>query len=50
LQQLNALIAFFSVYSFCNATLFHSGYVFKPPQRRSAIYGAPPFTGNPIKS
>jgi len=25
---------------------FHSGYVIKPPQPSSAIYGAPPFTGN----
>jgi len=24
------------------------GYVIKPPQPSSAIYGAPPFTGNPI--
>jgi len=25
-----------------------SGYVIKPPQPSSAIYGAPPFTGNPL--
>jgi len=24
------------------------GYVIKPPQQSSAIYGAPPFTGNPL--
>jgi len=34
----------FSVYSFYNATFFHSGYVIKPPQPSSAIHGAPPFT------
>jgi len=26
--------------------ILHSGYVIKPPQPSSAIYGAPPFTGN----
>jgi len=26
--------------------LFHCGYVIKPPQPSSAIYGAPPFTGD----
>jgi len=40
----------FSVYSFCKATFFHSGYVIKPPQPNPAIYGAPPFTGNPSLS
>ena len=30
----------FSVYSFCNATFYHSGYIIKPPQPSSAIYGA----------
>jgi len=39
-------LCFFSVYSFCNTTFFHSGYVIKPPQPSSASYGAPPFTGN----
>jgi len=34
---------FFSVYSFCNATFFHSGYVIKPPQPSSAIYGISAF-------
>jgi len=33
---------------FCNATCFYSGFVIKPPQPSSAIYGAPPFTGNLI--
>jgi len=42
-------LCFSSVYSFCNATLFHSGYVIKPPQPSSAIYGAPPFTGHPCR-
>jgi len=42
-------LCFFPVYSFCNATFFHSGYVIKPPQPSSAIYGAPPFTSNPIR-
>jgi len=37
----------FSVYSFCKATFFHSGYIIKPPQPSSNIYGAPPFTDNP---
>jgi len=41
-------LCFFSVYSFCNATFFHSGYVIKPPQPSSALYGAPPSTGNPF--
>jgi len=36
----------FSVYSICKETFFHSGYVMKPPQPSSAIYGAPPFIGN----
>jgi len=26
----------------------NSGYVIRPPQRRSAIYGDPPFTGHQI--
>jgi len=38
---------FFSVYSFYNATFFHSGYVIKLPQSSSAIYGALPFASNP---
>ena len=42
----NNKIFFLCVYSFCNATLFHSGYVIKPPQPSSAICGAPPFTGH----
>jgi len=41
-------LCFFSVYSICNATFFHSGYVIKPPQPSSTIYRAPPFTGNRI--
>jgi len=41
-------LCFFSVYSFCNATSFHSSYVIKPLQPSSAIYGAPPFTGHLI--
>jgi len=40
---------FFSFFWFCNATFFHSVYVIKPPQPSSAIYGAPPFTGNRAK-
>jgi len=40
-------LCFFSVYSFCNATFFHSGYVIKPAQPSSAIYWSPPFTGHP---
>jgi len=40
---------FFSFFCFCNATFFHSGYVFKAPQPSSAIYGAPPFTGHPLQ-
>jgi len=39
-------LCFFSIYSFCNATFFLLGYVIKPPQLSSAIYGAPLFTGN----
>ena len=43
-----AMITFFlHFFSFCNTTFFHSSYVFKLPQQSSAIYGAPPFTGNP---
>jgi len=37
---------YFSFFCFCNATFFHSGYAIKPPQPSSAIYGAPPYTGN----
>jgi len=40
---------YFTFFRFCNATFFHFGYVIKPPQPSSAIYGAPPFTGNPSK-
>jgi len=43
-------LCFFSVYSFCNATFFYSGYVIKPPQPNSAIYGAPLFTHYDVKS
>ena len=32
----------------CNASFFYSGYVIKPPQPSSAIYGTPPFTGHPF--
>jgi len=39
-----------SFFCFCNATFFHSGYVIKPPQPSSAIYGAPSFTGNQSES
>jgi len=49
-----AMIQYFSFTFFlffvCNATFFHSGYVSKPLQPSSAIYGAPPFTGNPVES
>jgi len=31
---------------FYNATFFHSGYINKPLQPSSAIYGALPFTGH----
>ena len=34
-------LCFFPVYSFCNATFFHSGYVIKPPQPSSAFYRQP---------
>ena len=40
----------FSFFCFCNATFFHSGYVIKPPQPSSAIYGAPPFTGHRLQN
>ena len=40
------ILHFFSFFCFCNATFFYSGYVIKPLQPSSAIYGAPPFTGN----
>ena len=43
------LLHFFSFFWFCNATFFHSGYVIKPLQPSSAVYRAPPFTGNPHK-
>jgi len=39
---------FLHFFLFCNATFFYSGYVIKPPQPSSAIYGAHPFTGHPI--
>jgi len=42
-------LSLFSVYSFCNATFFHSGYVIKPPQPSCFIYGAPPFAGNLVQ-
>jgi len=29
-----------------NISFNDSGYVIKPPQRSSAVYGAPPFTSN----
>ena len=34
-------LCFFSVYSFCNATFFHSSYVIKPSQPSSAFYKVP---------
>ena len=40
------ILCYFSVYSFCKATSFHSGYVIKPPQPSSASYGAPSFAGH----
>ena len=42
-------LCLFSVYSFCNATFFHTGDVIKPLQPSSVIDGATPFTGNPVK-
>jgi len=46
-----AIINYFSsdisVNSFCNATFFHSGYVIKPRQPSSTVYGAPSFAGHP---
>jgi len=41
------LLPFSSHSSKQNIGFNDSGYVIKPPQPRSAIYGAPPFTGNP---
>jgi len=38
---------FLHFFSFYNTTFLHSGYVIKPPQASSAIYGAPPFTWHP---
>jgi len=37
----------FFLFCFCNATFFNSGYIIKPPQPSSAIYGAPPLTEHP---
>jgi len=37
---------FLHFYCICNATFFHSGYIIKPLQPSSAVYGAPPFTGH----
>ena len=37
---------FSSLFCFCNVTFFYSSYIITPPQPSSAIYGAPPFTGN----
>jgi len=31
-----------------NIGFSNSGYVIKPPQPSSAVYGAPPFTGHPM--
>ena len=39
---------FLYFFSFCNATFFHAGYIIKPPQPSSAIYGASPFTRHPL--
>jgi len=47
LQWYNIYLHFSSFFWFGNATIFHSGYVIKPPQPSSAICGAPPFSGNP---
>jgi len=47
LQWYNIYPSLFSIFCYCKATFFHSGYVIKPPQPSSAIYGAPLFTGNP---
>jgi len=41
LQKLNFFLRFFSVYSLCNATFFHSSYVIKPPHSSSAFYRQP---------
>jgi len=40
------LLPFSSHCSTQNIGFNDSGYVIKPPQPSSAIYGAPPFTGN----
>jgi len=42
------LLPFTSHCSTKNIGFNDSGYVIKPLQPSSAIYGAPPFTGNPI--
>jgi len=49
LQWYTIFLLLFYFYCFCNTTFLHSSYVIKPPQPSSAIYGAPPFTGNPTK-
>jgi len=41
-----AMIQHLSFFCFYNTTFFYSGYVIKPPQPSSTIYGAPPFIGN----
>jgi len=42
------LLPFGSHCSMQNIGLSNSGYVIKPPQPSSAVYGAPPFTGHHI--
>jgi len=46
LQWYSIFPSLFSFFWFCNATFFHPGHVIKPLQPSSAIYRAPPFTGN----
>jgi len=48
LQWYSIFPSLFFLFWFCSATSFHYGYIIKlkPPQPSSAIYGAPPFTGN----
>jgi len=40
------LLQFSSHCSTQNNSFSDSGYVIKPPQPSSAVYGAPPFTGH----
>jgi len=44
------MIQHFSFCCICNVSFFYSGYIIKPPQTSSAIYGAPPFAGHPCNS